>query len=480
MDPNTLLTAPEPATKREAAALHASIHGACKAIFAKGEDATTAELETFDKLSKRGDAVKALIEKMPTSAAMKAWGDDAEKFINDPARHVPQPSDSGKPKVLGVAPGGHVTLSAGRKALDESGPGIFGQKRYDEMCDPTYQKAFSEYVRKGQRMSGGAYKALESGLDDQGGYFVPPEMIGRMIERRMSPAHLRGKVDQVSTSRDAIVLLKKNYTGNSTDDVGGNIYSTGFRVTSTDEIPAANPSNPQDNQAAVDFSNYVGSVRVGVNTWMIEGFFSNNLLEDSGTDVQGKIEADFGQTIDQLYENMIINGPGGNLPRGIVPSILNAQPSYDPIPFATTGTAGTIKADDLMSLSELLPEQYDEAATFVYAKTKVGPTVRTLKDLQGRYLFGLGYQDSGMSAGRQQVINGYPVTWSQFMPSIATGNVPVIFGDLKAFTLVNRLGFSIKVLDQVRAQLNQTVLVGKVRFGGQVLEPFRLRGLKVA
>ena len=64
---------------------------------------------------------------------------------------------------------------------------------------------------------------------------------------------------------------------------------------------------------------------------------------------------------------------------------------------------------------------------------------------------------------------------SQWMPNIGASNFPLIFGDLKGYYLAQRVGFSIQVLDQTRAKANQIELVGRVRFGGRPVEPWRFK-----
>ena len=54
----------------------------------------------------------------------------------------------------------------------------------------------------------------------------------------------------------------------------------------------------------------------------------------------------------------------------------------------------------------------------------------------------------------------------------------MIYGDLKGYYLVNRIGFSIQALDQTKAKRNQIELVGRVRFGGAPVEHWRLKLLK--
>ena len=80
-----------------------------------------------------------------------------------------------------------------------------------------------------------------------------------------------------------------------------------------------------------------------------------------------------------------------------------------------------------------------------------------------------------MSVGGKRQLAGYPVTYSGFMPNRGSANYPVILGDLGGYYLVERVGFSIQVLNEVYAEVNQKVLLGRLRFGGQVAEPWRIK-----
>ena len=51
----------------------------------------------------------------------------------------------------------------------------------------------------------------------------------------------------------------------------------------------------------------------------------------------------------------------------------------------------------------------------------------------------------------------------------------MVFGDLSGYYLVHRVGFSIQVLREVEALRNRLVLVGRMRFGGAVAEPWKLK-----
>jgi HK97 family phage major capsid protein len=64
---------------------------------------------------------------------------------------------------------------------------------------------------------------------------------------------------------------------------------------------------------------------------------------------------------------------------------------------------------------------------------------------------------------------------SAFMADVATNSYSVLFGDLRGFYMVDRVGFSVRVLSELYAETNQVLLLGRIRFGGQVAEPWRMK-----
>ncbi len=95
-------------------------------------------------------------------------------------------------------------------------------------------------------------------------------------------------------------------------------------------------------------------------------------------------------------------------------------------------------------------------------------------------MWGYGLQDDGLSPDlHSRRLLGYDVNYSGFMPSPAAGTYPVIFGDLSGYYLVNRVGFSIQVLRELYAETNQILLLGRLRFGGQVAEDWKIKVQRV-
>lgn len=415
-------------------------------------------------------SLKARIEGHVAAAGMAGQAAEFTQFLNGP---------TGGMKHLGSAKTGQDLIDPRSGTIYSNGGGVFGTKVWEGIQEPAYAKAFDEYIRKGERSSVWALKTLEIGLDPQGGYLAPPEQLQRIIERKPTPTRLAGMVEQLPVGRDAVIIPRVNYQGNNTDDTLGQIYTTGFRVTNTEEIP----SSPT--LAQVNDTNLFGSLRIDNFTHMIEGVLTNSMVEDPGIDVLGWVEGKFNETIDLFRDDIILNGTGVQMATGILPYAANASAAVA-LPVISTATTATIVGDDVLNPSLDIPEQYEDGIRYVFNKTQTYKLIRKLKDTNGRYLFGYGYQDSGLSNGKPTDLGGYPFIFSglmrQYLSSGAftSGTTPMICGDLKGYTQTLRLGFSVMVCRELLARTNQVLLIGRIRIGGMPTEPWRMRVLKVA
>jgi HK97 family phage major capsid protein len=316
------------------------------------------------------------------------------------------------------------------------------------------------------------YKTLMEGMDDQGGVFAPAELIARVIGRLPAPTHLRSLVTTLTTGRDVLIMPRKQY---SADDK----YTTAFRANWTGEIPADGTGV----QAAVNDSSLLGNIEIPVHTAMLNAPVTRNLIEDSAFPIQAWLESELAQVIDLLYEDMILNGSGVGQPFGIYFGAASGNngttvnPQFPEV--IASGTAGAFTQDDLINVQTALAPQYENEGTrWVMNKKSTYRYINKLKDSQSRPLFTTGYEDSGLARGRGRVLLGDQVVLSLFAQDTASASFPIIYGDLKGHYVAQRVGFSIQVLDQTKAKANQIELVGRVRFGGRTVEPFRLKVLK--
>lgn len=394
----------------------------------------------------------------------------AAAYLNGASEKPPTSRDgAGKFGVKGFEDGGHSAFERDRDGrwsmIEESGPGAFGAKNWELFQGVEYRKDFAQYLRKGERFADMCTKTLMEGRDDQGGVFAPADVIMRVIGRSPAPTQLRGLVQTITTGKDAVEMPRKQY---SADDR----YTTAFRATWTGETPA------DPDATAINDSKVFGSISIPVHTAMLSAPMSKNLLEDASFAIQSWLEGELSQVIDLLYEEMIAVGDGNGKPEGILHGVSAANTTGTHVQFPKVVLSGSaaVTADFLDDIQCELPAQYENDNTrWVMNKRSTLKAIRKLKDTANRPLFTLGSQDYGIVGARGRILLGDPIAISDFMPDVGDGNAPIVYGDLRGYLLAQRVGFSIQVLNEVRAKRNQVELVGRVRFGGKVAEPFRLK-----
>lgn len=439
---------------------------ALDAILSKGEDMTPADLKQAKAKHAECAALKAQLDGFGDLSVLGSDLAGFKSFRDTPAPRVPLPDGSaagadlvpGRVDVIGATRAGTCLIDPATKAVViDNGPGHFGQKAWDAITTPEYREDFWQgYVRGKSRA---AVKDLQLGLDEQAGFLAPADFIARIIGRKPYPTSLMGRVSRYTTSRDKVMLPKVQY---SSDD----IYTTGFRVTKTGEVPASATT------ASVTDTNLIGIFKIDVDTWMIRAVVTNDMLEDSAFPLEQWLADKFTETIDLLYEDQILNGTGVGAPDGILNNVgATGKPEV-----VLTGTAGGLDYSGLIDLTTALAPQYDENACFVMSKKGGYRAISKILDNSKRPLFARGITDDGLVNARQMTLLGYPVVFSGFMTdSVDSTHYPVLFGDLRGQYHVDRVGFTLQVLRELYAETNRLVLLGRVRFGGGTAENWRLK-----
>ncbi len=439
----------------------------------------TAKRELFEAKSKERDAIlaksdiaadditaaKAInVELESLAGEIKSLGElhetasKHESFLNDPVFSIKTGVS-----VMGAPQGGSgtVVVERGEEKTDIFSEGIaLSEKQLKTVRDPGYKRAFESYVRrKGDftLMDNIERKTLQEGVDDQGGYLVPEDMLSRIIDRKPAPTRLNGRVTSIPTTRDAISIPNVQYAADDT-------YTTGIRATLTGEVPSSSTVHRVTDPV-------FGQTRIEIGTWMLSMPLTNDMIEDAMFPILPWCSGKFAETIALLYDNQILNGTGvGVNPHGI---LKNPGGTNEP-DVVLSATANNIDADQLRGLPFDLPEQYVDNAAWVMNRANCGKYVAQLKDSENRYLFHEGATYPGLVQRAPDTLGGYPIVYSAFAPNRGDGAFPIVFGDFSGYYLANRVGLSIRILDQVAAQDNQVIMLGRLRFGGKVAEPFKL------
>ena len=323
-----------------------------------------------------------------------------------------------------------------------------------------YPNAFESYVKNGSTFMGAKdKKTLSLGLDPAGGYLAPPDYQLELLKKIATLATVRGSARVVQTSRDLAQWPKINYTS---DDK----YTSGVRLTWTGEQPASSTTHRVTDPV-------FGIVNIPIHTGMASLPLTNNLLEDSAFDVQG-ISTDLFAEAFSLGENDAFwNGNGVSRPMGILTQVDGDGPAS-----VNSGTAATYTADGILNLWGALPSQYEAMARW-YMRKASELVIRKLKDSNNNYIWPVWPQMGGFGAHPRELV-GFPTVRDEFVPAVAAGAYPLVFGDLRGYIIVDRVGLTIQRLDEIYAETNITVLLAKKRVGGYLAEPWRVKVQKIS
>jgi HK97 family phage major capsid protein len=318
-----------------------------------------------------------------------------------------------------------------------------------------YKKGLDAYMRFGDKgLTADVQAALSVGSDPAGGYFVTPDMSGRMAQLIFESSPIRQIADVQSISTDAL-------EGNADLDEA----STGW----VGEASARAETNTPE----------VGRWRIPVMEQYAMPKTTQRLLDDAQVDVGAWLEGKVADKLSRTENNAFVVGDGVNKPRGFLTYAAGSptKAAWQKIAQLTTGVSGGFAAtkpgDKLIDLVFGLKAFYRNGAQWIMSRGTVAE-VRKLADGQGNYLWQPNF-------GTQQgaTLLGYPITEAEDMPAIAANSLSIAFGNFKlAYQIVDRQG--VRVLrDPFTAKPNILFYTTK-RVGGDVVNFEAVRILKFA
>ena len=409
---------------------------------------TENESKQASELNAQVNSLKSMLQLYMNTEELKTW--TTENFKHPSGKEI-------------------VTVKNGIGYSDFKG---ISPEKYAKIQEDDYSRVFREYAVKGfHALNGVDQKALIEGQDVLGGFLVPEQVQAQLIQKKQGLTPLSSRVQHFTTGRDSLTLPRSNWT---TD----NVFTSPTKLTSTGEVPA----NATTAQAA---DPTFGQTRIEVYTQMVNQSVSRDMLEDGLFDMGSWIATHFAEAVTQQTEGWVINGNGNKVPFGILAApgttlAGNVQPGV--VPLWQGSTSNLITYAGLNALFYSVPEQYSGEQCWFFNKTSTMRGLDGITDGNGRPLFGLGYQDSGMGGKASATLKGAPYYYSNQMPNgysstggSGTANAyPIIFGDPKGYALVERTALSVQVLDQINALTNEITYVGRYRVGGCVVEPWLL------
>ena len=298
-----------------------------------------------------------------------------------------------------------------RLSAERARPALEGKS--GSLPDGEYKAAFSAYVKHGEE------KALQIGVNADGGYVVPAEVeteITRLMTH-ISPIRAIAGVRQVSGS---VYKRPITVTGPATGWVG----EAAARPT-TNSQTLAELSYPTTELYAMPAA-------------------TSAFLDDAAVDVGQWIADEVNAAFAAQETTAFVNGDGVNKPNGFLNATKVAESSWSwgNLGYLATGVSGALPAsnasDILIDLVYALKAGYRQNASWVMNRRTQG-ALRKLKDADGNYL----WQPAAAADGRASFM-GFPLVEAEDMPNIAANSFSLAFGDFKrGYLIVDRQGVSV-------------------------------------
>lgn len=316
--------------------------------------------------------------------------------------------------------------------------------------DPEHQEQINAYMRAGTVPT--VQAALSEGTDSAGGYFVPVEWDRTITDKLKQRSPIR------ENSR-VVTIGDRGFT---------RIYNDGVIGSGWVGETAARPETTTPGLSSLQFD--TGEIYANPAV-------TQRMLDDADFDLEAwltsEVDGEFA-----IQENIaFLSGNGTNKPFGILTYVTGganaAKHPFGAITATTTAGAAAITGDEILTLIGSLPSERDTNSKF-YMNRSTLFAIRKLKDGQGNYLWQPNYQ-----AGDPAMLAGYPVVEVPGMPSIATGNTTVLFGDMEmSYLVVDRKG-TIVLRDPFTNKPYVHFYTTK-RVGGGVQNPEYMKALKQA
>lgn len=286
------------------------------------------------------------------------------------------------------------------------------------------------------RIEAGILNVLKTSVDADGGFLVPEEFEAEIIKILYNADPIRAAATILTSGSDRNIPVQ----------------ASGIAFGWLGELGTYPQVNPALGRVVLRAHKLGGAVPI-----------SEELLQDSGSDIVGFIRDVGVQAMADLQNAAFTNGDGAHKPLGI---------------FATTNVGGTdttdttgaisaaaaITGDNLIDTFHGLGRMYRARATWLTTDTMV-KMIRKLKESTGQYIW-----QPGLVAGQPDTILGRPVSVSDFAPAPAVSTRSIAFGDMKKYWIADRLGLGMRRLDELGALQGQVYFRMSARVDGAIVD----------
>lgn len=427
------------------------IHDARAAVSAADEakrDLTADESKKFDSMLADADKLKAKID---TEERLL----DLEADLKKPLERRAEPDTPGDPvkvpdREQRTKPTEHAEMVIGRDSRGtERRFRPTGPQATDE-----YRGAFSRYLRGGMpaltradldviQSAGGETRALQADYDPGGGFLqASQQFVGQLIKG----------IDDLLFLRQLATVLPPVTTN---EGVGAPSLDTDFDdATWTGEITSVSE----------DTAMVLGKreLRPTPITKLVK--VSMKLLRSAALSIDTIIRDRLAYKFALTQEKGFLTGTGANQALGVfTASDLGISTGRD---VSTGNTTTTFTADGLIECKFALKGGYWANAQWIFHRDAVKMLTK-LKDGEGQYIW-----RTSIQAGEPDTLLGHPVNMSENAPNTFTTGLYVgILGDFSHYWIIDSLGLTVQVLNELYARTSQIGYIGRAECDGMpVLE----------
>jgi len=285
-----------------------------------------------------------------------------------------------------------------------------------------YKSAFDAFMRKNERMlTPEEVKTLSVGSDPDGGYFVTPDVSGRIIKKVYETSPIRQNASVQTITTDALEGI---------EDLGE--AGAGY---AGEQSQGSDTTTPQ-----------IGKWRIPVYWIDTEPKATQQLLDDAAVDIEGWLSGKVSDKFSRFETNEFVTGAANKI-QGFVNGYTIAADSgsgvtWGQIGYKATGASGDFAAsnpvDNIIDLMGLLKNDYLANAKW-YTRRSVITKIRKFKDSTGQLLW-----QPAISQVAPETLQGHQVVRCEDMPAIGANSLSMAFGDLmQAYQIVDRQGIRV-------------------------------------
>lgn len=338
---------------------------------------------------------------------------------------------------------------AKQRPISKDGGEARGQDEGDKV---TYRDAFHQLLRAGGDVSdlsaevrsvlrsgvqdGAEFRAQTAGTATAGGYTVPTELAAQIIRSMKAWGPMYD--EDIATSMNTA-------SGNP------------IKIPAVDDTAVTAVAHTEGTALTDTGAKDVTFGQKSLDSFVFDTQFvrwSFELAQDSIFNVETLLADLLGERLGRIANTQLTTGSGVGAPNGIVTASTLGK---------TAAAAAAITWDEIIDLEHSVDPAYRNSpkARYMFNDTTLA-AVRKLKDGQGNYLWQMGDVQKGIPGS----FNGRAYSINQAMPSLATGQKVMLFGDFGKY-FVRKIGAP--VIGVMRERFWPDLgIAGLIRFDGEL------------